>query len=183
MPYKRIFILFLILPVILLSISGCTYLQEAGIIPPQPEKPQEQPEAQPQPEHSPVTPPSPKSPIGGKLYMHTAPALGEIVEVTFSFYSRHPSEILKAKIEFEKYDPALYYPLGKGREREKKLQLLAENSGSKDPYYTYVMEAAEEEPEISVPQESLLVSGDLNWEGSLAKEDGEIDLTATIRFP
>jgi len=104
MPYKRIFILFLILPVILLSISGCTYLQEADITPPQPEKPQEQPEAQPQLESPPEKPPAatapelktlppppappPRGAIIVELSFSEPPVLGKPVEVLATFTIR-----------------------------------------------------------------------------------------------
>ena len=93
MSHKRIFILFLILPAILFSISGCTHLQEAGITPPQPEKPQEQPEAQrpltsaPESE-TPLPPPAPTGAIIVKLSFSEPPVLGKPVEVLTTFAVR-----------------------------------------------------------------------------------------------
>ena len=95
MSYKRIFILFLILLIILFSVSGCASLPEEGSTQPQPEKPAEQPEAQspltnaPESE-TPLPPPAPppRGAIIVKLSFSEPPVLSKPVELLATFTIR-----------------------------------------------------------------------------------------------
>lgn len=101
MSHKRIFMLLFILPVILFSITGCTYLQEMGIIPTQPERTQEQPETQPQPE-SPPKPPAATAPSGGIIinlsFADGAPLLNQEAELRCTISSKRDIQNTIAQI-------------------------------------------------------------------------------------
>jgi len=139
-----------------------------------------------------LTPPSPlgpRSPVDGKLLMSKAPRVGETSDLTFTFtvhlaaagYEGSPPT--KAGIEFERYDPALYYPLGKGQMQDDALEMLSERFDPADPYMVHLKQAAAEQPETRVSQEAVLVRGDLTWEGEPLKERADVRLTSTVRFP
>ncbi len=83
MNYRKIFILLLILPLLLLSATGCASSQEEGNIQ---TEPQEESSTQPPQEISPApssnVPSEPSAPIRVELYMPSAPRLNEAIEVT-----------------------------------------------------------------------------------------------------
>ncbi|MFH1775107.1 MAG: hypothetical protein ABH839_00400 [Chloroflexota bacterium] len=100
-------------------------------------------------------------------------------EVTSSFIQ----PVTKIWIEFRKYDPALWYPLGKGRTEEETIETLSERPDSNEPEYVYLREMAQQQPESFVPQDVVVVSGDLNWEGPPLKDGDIVRLNATVSFP
>jgi hypothetical protein len=83
MNYKRIFILLLILPLLLLSIPGCASSQEEGNIQTEPQgEGSTQPPKEIFPAPSSNIPSEPSAPIKVELYMPSAPRLNEAIEVT-----------------------------------------------------------------------------------------------------
>jgi len=119
------------------------------------------------------------------LKLSHAPKVGETAELTFTIdvLTSGLKPITKVWIEFERYDPSLRYPLGRGRTKERNLERLSDRSDPSDFYYVQLKKKAAEQPETLVPQELVMVSGDLNWEGSPLKEGDKVRLSATVRFP
>lgn len=119
-----------------------------------------------------------------ELSISKAPKVGEIVGLAFNLDIVGPvKNIQRVWMEFERYDPALYYPLGRSFDRYKHAQFLAEKFDPSDPTDVYKRDAAAERPETLVPQEKVLVEGDLDWEGDYRELAGNLILNGKIRFP
>jgi hypothetical protein len=142
------------------------------------------PQTEPAPEAAPNVVSSVSPSTVTKLYMSKAPKVDEIVDITFNLEIVGPvKNIKRIWIEFERYDPALYYPLGRNFDRYKHAQFLAEKFDPSKPYDVYRRDAAAERPETLVPQENLLVEGDLDWEGDYQELAGKLMLNSKVRFP
>lgn len=158
----------LILLACLLMSSSCAESPQ----PPSPEPPKvATPPAPAPPPESPqvATPPAP-APRSGSSYGLTidkAPKAGESAEVTFYFaidkdWVGGVVDITKVWIEFERYDPALYYPSRKGVPK---------------------VSSSIIQPESSVALEDILESGKLTWEGEPLQKGDTLRLRGTVRFP
>ncbi|MBI2831797.1 MAG: hypothetical protein HYX79_06035 [Chloroflexi bacterium] len=117
---------------------------------------------------------------GGVIKLAKAPKVGEPVQVTFEFQTYY-AKVLKARIEFERYDPKLYYPLGRRMVREDFLRLIEKNPGSNDPDVVYAVDALRDQPDSDVPASNLLVSGSMEWQPE--PKAGMQQHSATISFP
>jgi hypothetical protein len=123
--------------------------------------------------------------IGAHLNLSKAPAAGETVDL--SYIINWPGGPLKSLnrvwLKFERYDPSLYYPLGKGqRIKDKILSDLSKMDPESGVYFTLSM-AAQAQPESAVPIESVVVSGNTQWEGSLLNKGDQVKLEAQVQFP
>ncbi|MBC8476971.1 MAG: hypothetical protein H8D49_01370 [Dehalococcoidia bacterium] len=118
------------------------------------------------------------------LSLSDAPAVNQTVELTLviDVLASVLKPVTKVWMEFERYDPALHYPIGRSRTRERVLQTLAEKFDPTDPYYVRLKELAAEQPETLVPQEAVLVSGNWSWEGPPLKGGDRVRLASIVRF-
>lgn len=86
MNYRKPFILLLLLPILLFSITGCVFLQEQE----RPTTPQRQGEAPSQQQEQPVEAAqpagAPRPPVEAKLELSHAPKVGETAEATLTIY-------------------------------------------------------------------------------------------------
>jgi hypothetical protein len=86
-------------------------------------------------------------------------------------------------LQFERYDPAVYYPLGKGqRDKDRNLGLLAKASPDSGLFF-YMSQAAKDQPDTIVAEKSLVVSGSTRWEAAKLHKGEQVDLIAKVRFP
>lgn len=140
-----------------------------------------------------LPPPSSALPQG-ELKISKAPALDETAELTFDFYGKSSAFGLagdppvRAWVEFERYDPTLYYPLGKiGRKIDKFVSWDYEKSaapGFRDSVFpTFLEEASADQPETSVPASTVLVDGSLEWQSPPSDVPDRVQLSANVRFP
>ena len=178
---RMLVVIVLVLALISLAI-GCTSTSEQLTAPAPPTQPVPKP-APTQPQVLKPTPPF-ASPTKTVLNISKAPRVGEIVDVTYSIdVLGEIKPIIKLWVEFERYDPALYYPLGSNFDRYKHAQFLAEKFDPSDPSDVYRRDAAAERPETLIPHERILIEGDLAWEGSPLQPGDKILLNGKIRFP
>jgi len=117
------------------------------------------------------------------LVISKAPKVGEVVDLTFNLDIVGPvKNIQRVWIEFERFDPALYYPLGRDFDRYKFAEFLAEKFDPSDPTDVYRKDAAAERPETLVPRGNVLVEGDLDWEGDYKSLAGHLALNGKVHF-
>lgn len=117
------------------------------------------------------------------LSLSDFPAVNQTVKLTFTLETMiDTGASTKVWIEFERYDPALWYPLGRSDYKDRIFKRLAEKFDSSDPSDVRLKELAALQPESDVPQEAVVVDGELNWEGPLNNGD-RVELSGTIRFP
>ncbi len=173
MYLKKVFILFIIL-LIILSTPGCTQPSSETATQPTKTAPTERR----------TTGPADPSAGVAALYLSAFPAVNQTVELTFNIDFRTPefNNLTKVWIEFERYDPALWYPLGRGQDKDRLLQRVTERFNPKDPVHVRLKELAALQPESFVLQEAVVVSGNLSWEGPPRMGD-KVHLSAKVRFP
>ncbi|MBN1191539.1 MAG: hypothetical protein JXA46_17415 [Dehalococcoidales bacterium] len=124
---------------------------------------------------------------GGKteLKISRAPAVGETAELTFvynrPYYS--PKPITKTWLQFERYEPDVYYPLGKSQnEMDRKINTLAKSDKDSGTYF-YLSKAIENQPETKVDEKEVVASGETSWEGEAMKYGGRVELSSQVCFP
>ncbi|MFC1937004.1 hypothetical protein ACFLWY_00420 [Chloroflexota bacterium] len=118
-----------------------------------------------------------------RIHINKAPRLGEEAEITFTLDVPHGLKpITKVWIEFERYDPTLRYPLGRGDGKDDTLRMMSERFSPTNPEHILLMEAAEAQPGTLVPSEEVLVNGDLDWQGEPLREGDQVRLQDTVRF-
>jgi hypothetical protein len=135
------------------------------------------------------TPPESNMNLGdggfANLDISKAPAVGETVDLTYTLKigESWSKPVTKIQLEFERYDPAVYYPLGKGQsDKDWKLGILAKAKTDSGLYF-YLSQAAKDQPDTIVPEKSVVVSGETKWEGTPLKPGNQTDLAARVSFP
>ncbi|MFH1775781.1 MAG: hypothetical protein ABH839_03935 [Chloroflexota bacterium] len=142
-----------------------------------------QPTTAPNTEKAPI--PSTGRSVIATFELAKAPRVGEAVDLTYTWEvtSSHIQPVTKIWIEFRRYDPALWYPLWKGDCEKDAFERLSEKPDSNEPRDVYLREMAPLQPESFVPQEAVVVSGNLNWEGPPLRDGDIVRLNATLSFP
>ncbi len=139
-----------------------------------------------QPNPEPVSPGSSPSYGGAPVVrVSTAPRVGETVNVTLSWemIGTPVEPFNKVWLEFERYDPALYYPLGRGTDKDRLLRYLSEKFNPSKSYDVYEKDAATYQPVATVPHNDVIVEGNLVWEGAPLKSGDKVQLAGVVRFP
>jgi hypothetical protein len=119
------------------------------------------------------------------LDISKAPAVGETVDLTYTLKigESWSKPVTKIQFEFERYDPEVYYPLGKGqREKDWNLGYLAKVKPDSGLYF-YITQAAKDQPDTIIPEKSVVVSGETKWEGTPLKPGNQAELAARVSFP
>jgi hypothetical protein len=145
--------------------------------------------AEPEPEKTIPTPLTSENGISSRmkadLQISKAPAVGEIVDLTYTLKALdlmfHP--ITRIWLQFERYDPAMYYPLGKGQYAiDRALRGLTMADSDIGNYYE-TLKAAKDQPESIVDEKEVVISGETLWEGPPMEIGDQVDLAARVRFP
>lgn len=118
------------------------------------------------------------------LSLAKAPAVNQTVNISYSLeaLSQEYLSVNNVWFKFERYDPSLYYPLGRGNSIEDALKYLKANAEFPDPYYYFIEALFKKQPNSLVPVESVLVDGNIKWEGSQSDKTNKIELSGLIRF-
>jgi hypothetical protein len=131
------------------------------------------------------TPGATTADIYSNFEMSKAPAVGEVVDLSCEVqwvYTPNKS-VNKVWLEFERYDPALYYPLGQGQFYiDIHLGWLAKASPDSGTYF-FLSQAVKDQPESIVPEKSIVVSGNTSWEGVSKQGVNRANLSSRISFP
>jgi len=150
---NKTFILFLILPVLVISISGCTSSQEEGVT--QPEQEEQDSGIQSGKTLQPLGAPLPTTDV--KLELSKAPKVGETAELTMTVTTRP--------------DPRI----GLGHGRAWLAFSRVDTSGSYRNYKESIRG-------VNISPEAVLTRGNVNWEGR-ATTDAPLVFQTTVRFP
>jgi hypothetical protein len=125
------------------------------------------------------------SELDAKLDISKAPTIGETVELTFSAeWVKDPNRLITGfRLEFELYDPSVYYPLGKSHSfRDEKIKSLGKADSGSGAYF-YNSMAAQYQPETIVDVKKVVVSGETQWEGETKIGINQMSLSSKICFP
>lgn len=167
--------------ILALVLTGCVQPPPEPVPVPEPAP---APAPVPQPEPEPAPPPAPSVSPGStaKFEISKPPKVGETIDLIFILDVTGPLKpVTRVWLEFERYDPALYYPLGRGRGRERSLEELSKLNPA-DAGYFYLAEALKDQPDSVVPPETVVVSGNVNREGPPLMRGDMVILGGTVRF-
>jgi hypothetical protein len=119
------------------------------------------------------------------LTLSNAPAVNQSVNLTYTLevLDSNYKQFTKIWIEFEHYDPSLYYPLGRGYERDEMIKLMNSPQTKSNYYYDQLQLRKDNQPESIVTPESVIVDGETEWAGVTLQKDKILVLSSRISFP
>lgn len=164
-----------------------TALPSQPAAPPQTPKPSPAPSG---PSIEPTTEPtleiasSPNPGSIAKLGISKTPSVGEPFDITFTLDVTGPLKpITKVWLEFEYFDPAQWYPLGMGADKDAFLRRLDKYFDASRPSDVEDKILSEIQPETVVPIETVVSNGNTVWQGTSLKPGDRVTLNATASLP
>jgi hypothetical protein len=107
-----------------------------------------------------------------------------MVDLTYIIEPVNPlKSVKKVWLEFERYDPALYYPLGSGQYTKDSMLRALSKAPSYSGFYFFMSQAIKDQPETIVPEKSIVASGNTQWEGTSLKRGEQASLAVKVSFP
>lgn len=119
------------------------------------------------------------------LTLSNLPSVNQIVDLRLSVEVLNSGflPVNNIWIEFERYDPALYYPLGKGSDKDEALQVITELAEKSENLALQLSNLSKNQPTTLIPSEQLVVVGSFNWQGTPLSEGDNVQLSGKILFP
>jgi hypothetical protein len=122
--------------------------------------------------------------VDAEINITKAPRVGETVDLNYIMkWDGQPSSRNKVWLEFERYDPAIDYPLGKDTTgRDRIIEILSKPNHADGADFTLKMALDEQTKKLDQP-DSIVVSGNSEWKGDLLKKGDQVDLDTKVCFP
>jgi hypothetical protein len=179
-PYLAV----LLITTFVLAFTGCASPAILPDVTSEPEKPTPVPSVTSEPE-KPLQTSTASTPTSHtvKLSLSEPKAVGEVADLHFSVEpnSVYREPVSQMWLEFIRFDPQTYYPLGKRKNPTK--SLVPANFDPQNPRHVFIQEAATKRQSTNIAAETVISQGKSSWEGAVSKPGEEAVLSTKVSFP
>jgi|GEM_PF-5790421 len=126
------------------------------------------------------------APVSVTIHLSKAPAVNESVELSLVVVTTEvfKDNVAKMWLQFDRFDPALIYPLGKvANAKEQAVAQLAKQANSIDYLYQEDAESIARQPETKVAAELVAGGGATEWAVTEIMPWKAVTNTTTVSFP